>query len=72
MLVNPPSALSTTPSGSTSAIGLSWAASNSDGVTGYRILYGTDSENLDNSVDVGNVNSTYLFDLLPMRPTQLR
>ena len=33
VLVNPPSALSITPSGSTSAIGLSWAASSSDGVT---------------------------------------
>ena len=65
VLVNPPSALSITPSGSTSAIGLSWTASSSDEVTGYRILYGIDSENLDNSVDVGNVNSTYLFGLTP-------
>ena len=65
VVIDPPSALSTTPSGSTTAIGLSWAASSSEGVTGYRILYGTDSENLDNSVDVGNVNSTYLFGLTP-------
>ncbi len=41
------------------------SASATPGVTGYEILYGLDSANLTNSVQVGNVNSAILSNLTP-------
>jgi CxxC motif-containing protein (DUF1111 family) len=63
IVVQPPTSLQTIPSGSTNAIGLGWTASPTEGVTGYRVLYGTDSLNLTNSMDVGNVNSAIISGL---------
>lgn len=64
VVVQAPTGLQTIPSGSTNAIGLAWLASPTAGVIGYRVLYGTDSLNLTNSIDVGNVNSTIISGLL--------
>jgi CxxC motif-containing protein (DUF1111 family) len=64
VVVGSPTALETVPSGSTSAIGLSWTASPSEGVTGYRIRYGLNSENLSESVEVSNVTSAFIFGLI--------
>lgn len=64
VVVLPPTSLATIPSGSTNAIGLAWSASATAGVTGYRILYGTDSGNLTNSLDVGNVTSANVAGLI--------
>ena len=63
--VQPPSDLRTIPSGSTNAIGLSWTASSTEGVNGYRILYSLDSGSLTNSLDVGNVTSATVSGLTP-------
>ncbi|MDB6124010.1 MAG: hypothetical protein JWQ71_3003 [Pedosphaera sp.] len=57
VVVLAPTGLHTISSGSTNAIGLAWTASSTAGVIGYRILYGLDSSNLTNSIDVGNVTS---------------
>jgi CxxC motif-containing protein (DUF1111 family) len=65
IVVQPPTNLQQIASGFTNAIGLSWTASATPGVTGYRILYGTNNENLDNSMDVGNVNSAVVSNLTP-------
>jgi CxxC motif-containing protein (DUF1111 family) len=64
VIVQAPTGLHTIASGFTNAIGLTWAASSTAGVTGYRIFYGTDSANLTNSLDVGNVTSANISDLI--------
>jgi CxxC motif-containing protein (DUF1111 family) len=53
------------PSGFTNAIGLAWTASTTVGVTGYRIVYGLDSNALTNFIDVGNVTSAIISGLIP-------
>lgn len=63
IVVAAPTSLATIPSGSTNAVGLAWVASATEGVTGYRIVYGLDSGALTNSVDVGNVNSAIVSGL---------
>lgn len=65
VVIQPPASLHTVTSGSTNAIGLAWTASPTPGVTGYRIYYGVDSENLTNILNVGNVNSANISGLLP-------
>ena len=55
--VQPPTDLQAITTGSSNLIGLGWTASTSPDVTGYQILYGLSSGNLDNSIDVGNVTS---------------
>lgn len=65
VVVLAPASLHTIASGSTNAIGLAWTASLSPGVTGYRILYGTSSDALTNSIDVGNVTSANIAGLIP-------
>jgi len=64
VVVQPPAALQSIPSGSTNAIGLAWAASVTPGVTGYQILYGTDSGAMTNSITVGNVTSANISGLV--------
>ncbi|MGL5017758.1 MAG: di-heme oxidoredictase family protein, partial [Luteolibacter sp.] len=64
-VVLPPVNLQTTAAGGANSIGLAWSASPTTGVTGYRILYGTSSGNLDQSVDVGNVTSAFVPNLIP-------
>lgn len=59
-----PTSLQIVPSGSTNAIGLSWTASATAGVTGYRIVFGLDSNALTNSTDVGNVTSAIVSGLI--------
>ncbi|HEV2693621.1 MAG TPA: MBG domain-containing protein, partial [Verrucomicrobiae bacterium] len=61
--VQPPASLQTVSSGTTNAIGLSWTASPSPGVTGYRVVYGTDSSSLTNIVNVGNATGAVLTGL---------
>ncbi|MGL4399857.1 MAG: di-heme oxidoredictase family protein [Luteolibacter sp.] len=63
-IVLPPVSLQTTAAGGVNSIGLAWSASPTPGVTGYRILYGTSSGNLDQSVDVGNVTAASIPDLI--------
>ncbi len=63
-VVLPPANLQTTASGGANSIGLAWGASPTTGVIGYRILYGTSSGNLDQSVDVGNVTSASIPNLI--------
>lgn len=63
--VLPPSSLRTTISGSDTSVGLAWTASPTAGVTNYRVVYGTQSGNLDQSVDVGPVTSAIIPDLTP-------
>ena len=64
VVILPPTGLLQIASGSTNAIGLAWTASSTPGVTGYRILYGVDSGNLTNSMDVGNVTSANIAGLI--------
>ncbi len=64
VVVLPPTSLQNIASGSSNAIGLAWTASPTAGVIGYRILYGLDSTNLTNSVDVGNVTSAIVSGLI--------
>jgi CxxC motif-containing protein (DUF1111 family) len=63
-VVLPPANLQTTTSGGANSIGLAWSASPTTGVIGYRILYGTSSGNLDQSVDVGNVTAASIPNLI--------
>lgn len=44
---------------------LAWDASTSPGVSGYRILYGTSAGNLDQSIDLGNIQTVTLPGLTP-------
>ncbi len=53
VVVAPPANFHTVTTGPANAIGLAWNVSPSPGVTGYRILYGTSSGNLDQTMDVG-------------------
>ena len=59
-----PTGVRTIPSGFTNAIGLAWTASATAGVIGYRILYGTNSLYLTNSINVGNVSSAIISGLI--------
>lgn len=63
--VSAPTGLQTISSGATNAIGLAWNASATPGVTGYRVVYGLDSNALTNAVDVGNVTSAIISGLTP-------
>jgi CxxC motif-containing protein (DUF1111 family)/fibronectin type 3 domain-containing protein len=63
--VLPPANLQTFASGSTNAIGLDWSPSASPGVTGYRVFYGTTTNGVTNSIDVGNVTSAIISGLTP-------
>jgi len=63
IVVLAPTSLQTIPSGSTNAIGLAWNPSATPEVTGYRIVYGLDSNSLTNSVEVGNVTSAIISGL---------
>ncbi|HEY2082837.1 MAG TPA: di-heme oxidoredictase family protein, partial [Verrucomicrobiae bacterium] len=63
--IQPPSNFHEISSGFSNAIGLAWTASGTPGVTGYRILYGVTSDNLTNSMTVGNVNSAIVSGLTP-------
>jgi CxxC motif-containing protein (DUF1111 family) len=63
VIVAPPANLFTFPSGSATAIGLGWTASSTDGVIGYRILYGPNANSLTNSIELGNVTSTVIAGL---------
>ncbi|HEY1789418.1 MAG TPA: di-heme oxidoredictase family protein, partial [Verrucomicrobiae bacterium] len=65
VVVMPPTEVQQVASGTTNAIGLAWIGSSTPGVTGYQILYGLNSSNLNNSVDVGNVDSVVISDLTP-------
>jgi CxxC motif-containing protein (DUF1111 family) len=63
VVVAPPANLFTFPSGSATAIGLGWTASATEGVLGYRILYGPNADSLTNSVELGNVTSAVIAGL---------
>ena len=63
VVVFAPTSLHSVASGSSNAIGLAWTASSTVGVIGYRILYGLDSGNLTNIMDVGNVTSANISGL---------
>jgi len=65
IVVQAPTGLHTIASGSSNAIGLAWTASATPGVTGYRIYYGIDGNNLTNFLEVGNVNSANISGLQP-------
>ena len=64
-VVAPPVNLHTIASGPANAIGLAWDVSPTSGVTGYRILYGLSSGNLDQSLDVGNLTTATILNLTP-------
>jgi CxxC motif-containing protein (DUF1111 family) len=64
-VILPPANLRTIPSGVANAIALTWDPSPTGGITGYRIVYGLSSGNLDQSISVGNVNSATIGGLLP-------
>ena len=61
--IDPPSNLITIPSGSSEAISLTWTASPSPGITGYRILYGLNPDDMTQTMDVGVVTSAMLTGL---------
>ena len=63
VVVLPPTGLRTVVSGTTNAIGLSWTASLSPGVTGYRMFYGDTSGTTTNTTDLGNITSTVISGL---------
>ena len=65
--IAPPPNVRLVPTGIQSSISLAWDVSPSPGLTGYRILYGTSPGNLDQSVDVGLVQSATLPDLDPTK-----
>jgi CxxC motif-containing protein (DUF1111 family) len=62
-VILPPSNVRSISSGIANAIGLTWSASATSGVTGYRIAYGLASDQLDQSVDVGNVTTATIAGL---------
>ena len=64
-VIAPPPNFRSVSSGPANAISLAWDTSPSSGVTGYRILYGTSSGNLNQSLEVGNLTSATLFNLTP-------
>ena len=61
--VLPPSNLQQVPSGTTNAIGLTWNASTSPGVTGYEVLYADTNSMTTNSISLGLVTSTVISGL---------
>ena len=63
VVVLPPSNLQQVPSGTTNAIGLTWNASTSPGVTGYEILYSDTNGTTTNSINLGLVTSTVISGL---------
>src|SRR3974390_370587 len=65
VVILPPSNLQQVPSGTTNAIGLTWNASTSPGVTGYEIFYSDTNSTTTNSINVGLVTSTVLSGLTP-------
>jgi CxxC motif-containing protein (DUF1111 family) len=65
--IAPPPNVRLVPTGIQSSISLAWDSSPSPGLLGYRILYGTSPGNLDQSVNVGLVQSATLPDLDPTK-----
>ncbi len=65
MIVQPPSNLAISPSGTADSISLTWSGSNSAGITGYELQYGLTAGSLANVKEVGNVNSATLSGLTP-------
>jgi beta-glucanase (GH16 family) len=63
VVVLPPSNLQQVPSGTTNAIGLTWNASTSPGVTGYEVFYCDTNSTTTNSITVGLVTSTVISGL---------
>ena len=55
-----PANLRIVPTGLQDSLTVAWDSSASPGVTGYRILYGTSPGNLDQSIDLGNVQTVTL------------
>jgi CxxC motif-containing protein (DUF1111 family) len=64
VVVAAPSNLRVITSNQANAIGIAWDASTSAGITGYRIFYGLSGGPLDQSIDVGNVTSAIIPDLV--------
>lgn len=64
VVILPPANLQTFPTGIANAIGLIWDASPTSSTLGYRIVYGLSSDNLDQSISVGNVTTATLAGLL--------
>lgn len=60
VVVLPPSNLQQVPSGTTNAIGLTWNASTSPGVTGYEVFYSDTNGTTTNSISLGLVTSTVI------------
>ncbi len=63
-VVLPPSEVRTIPSGIPNAIGLSWSASATSGVTGYRVIYGLSADAMDQFLEVGDVTAATINDLV--------
>ena len=63
VVVLPPSNLQQVPPGTTNAIGLTWNASTSPGVTGYDVLYVDTNSMTTNSISFGLVTSTVISGL---------
>lgn len=63
VVVLPPSNLQQVPPGTTNAIGLTWNASTSPGVTGYDVLYVDTNSMTTNSISLGLVTSTVISGL---------
>jgi len=70
--IAPPPNVRIVPTGIQSSISLVWDASPTPGLTGYRILYGTSADNLDQFLDVGLAQSATLPDLAPGQTYYLR
>jgi len=64
VVVLPPSNLQQVPSGTTNAIGLTWNASTSPGVTGYEVFYSDTNSTTTNSINVGLSTSTVISGLI--------
>ncbi|MEI7863832.1 MAG: di-heme oxidoredictase family protein [Chthoniobacterales bacterium] len=60
-----PSNIRLVPTGIAGSISLAWDAATTPGVTGYRVLYGTSAAALDQSVELGLVQSATLPNLAP-------
>ena len=63
VVVLPPSNLQSVPPGATNAIGLTWNASTSPGITGYEVFYSDTNSTTTNSINVGLVTSTVISGL---------
>jgi CxxC motif-containing protein (DUF1111 family) len=64
-IIQPPANLQQVSAGATNAIGLAWTPSSALGITGYNVLYGIVTNQLSNSLALGNVNSVILTNLVP-------